>query len=296
MLREPVLRGLRGVYSGKRTRQVPKNNPIAPFFEPFTAMILHRDLGRFCQGLLDGDAHFPGFNDNLKIKITVAPVLDAIRPNTLTPSFKDFFSKKTQETLVAPFKANLHDCKTVEITGHVDSALAAAVRQGLAREKYSNPTAVLAEFSVAKEDETRLLRERKIDEATMVWMDAAVDIDKMHESSSWSHLIRRGGEDFVSQLAPLYFLIRLNITHVQLSKMQESPYFSEMLAEDALKSAVRSLTKDFWMSGYKYIPSTQHMAKLRFRYATFYKIQGYSEDANRALTYTQLLISKLSKS
>jgi hypothetical protein len=128
----------------------------------------------------------------------MAPILDATRLNTLSLLFDDFFSKKTQETLLAPFRANLHDCKTVEITGHIDSSLAAAVCQDMTREKYADPAAVLAEFSAAKEDGTRSFRERKNDEAAMRWMDAVFDIDKIHESSSWSSLIRRGGEDFVS--------------------------------------------------------------------------------------------------
>jgi hypothetical protein len=74
----------------------------------------------------------------------MAPVLDATRLNTLSPSFDDFFSEKTQETLLAPFKAKLHSCKAVDITGHIDSSLAAAIRQDLTREKYSDPAAVLA--------------------------------------------------------------------------------------------------------------------------------------------------------
>jgi hypothetical protein len=119
----------------------------------------------------------------------------------------------------------------------------------------------------------------------MRWMDAVVDIDKIHDSSSWSCLIRRGGEDFVSQLAPLYFIMRLNVAHIQISKMHESPYFSGMLAEDALKSAVRSVKKGFWLSEYRYVPSTPHMTKLRYRYAIFFRLQGHPKDANRALTY-----------
>lgn len=102
--------------------------------EPFTCMVLHRDLDKVCEAFNNGDAHRKGLIATLKMRITVAPVLDAMRDNAISPFFDDFFTKKTQETLLRPFTANLYGYHAVEVEGHVDSALAAAVRQKVAQD------------------------------------------------------------------------------------------------------------------------------------------------------------------
>ena len=105
-----------------------------PALEPFTCMVLHRDLDKVCRAFNDVDAHQKGFTAMLKMCITVAPVLDTMRDNAISPSFDDFFTKKTQETLLNPFTANMYGYRSVEVRGHVDSALATAVRQEIAQD------------------------------------------------------------------------------------------------------------------------------------------------------------------
>ena len=67
-------------------------------------MILHRDLDRFCEALTDRDAQVPGFSESLQISIALAPVLQVTPHKRYMPSLEDFFTEKTQETLVAPFR------------------------------------------------------------------------------------------------------------------------------------------------------------------------------------------------
>lgn len=255
------------------------------WYNPVSAMILHRELGKFCLGVNDGDAHSPGFSESLKISITMAPVVDAARGNKLMPSFDDFFSQKMQETLFAPLKTHLYGRRAVEVKGHVDSSTATALHQQIAKEKYSDPSAVLAEFTAAKEEGSRLYRERKADDVCLKWADTAVEIDELLETNSWLKLVSQGKEDFVSQLAPVYFLMRLNIAHVHITKWAENTFVAESLAEDSLMCAIKSLKKDYWMKGYKYTPSRQHMAKLRFRYATFLRLQREPGSQDRALMF-----------
>ena len=163
------------------------------------------------------------------------------------------------------------------------SALAASVCQQLAQDQYSDPAAVIGKFSAEKEEGSRLFREKKPQDAVTCWLDACIDIDKLVESSSWPKLVRRGGVEFVSQLAPVYFLMQLNVAHVRVSTM--SCFVAEQTAESALNFAVRSIGKKYWTKGYKYLPSVTHLAKLRYRYAIFYRLQGNPENAQRALGY-----------
>jgi hypothetical protein len=65
--------------------QVPTNYSITQCYGLFKAMLLHRHLGCFCQGLTDGDSYVPRSNENLQISITVAPVMMSIRATACCP-------------------------------------------------------------------------------------------------------------------------------------------------------------------------------------------------------------------
>ncbi|KAE8844222.1 hypothetical protein HRS9122_05325 [Pyrenophora teres f. teres] len=267
----------------KREGQSVRDDRELPGRQAMTCMVLHRDLVKVCSAFNDLDAHLKGLVAMLKMSITIAPNLECMRSDPISPSFDDFFTKKTQQALLKPLTDNLYGYQGVQIKGHVDSALAAAARQDLAQDRYSNPTAVLAEFAKEKEEGSRLFREKNSEAAILRWLDAALEVDKLLQSTSWPKLIRRGGEEFVSQLATIYFLMQLNIAHVQVGSM---PGFApELLAENALNMAVRSIAKNYWMKDYKYVPAPTHMAKLRYRFAMFYRLQANPENANRALVY-----------
>ncbi|RAR07851.1 hypothetical protein DDE83_006269 [Stemphylium lycopersici] len=62
--------------------------------------------------------------------------------------------------------------------------LAIAVRRKLVRDQYSHPSVVLAEFTAAKESGFRLYQQRNIEKACLQWQDAALDVDKMIQTSS----------------------------------------------------------------------------------------------------------------
>jgi hypothetical protein len=103
---------------------------------------------------------------------------------------------------------------------------------------------------------------------------------------SWSTLTTHGGERFASELAELYFLVRLNIAHIKVSNMISTPdmaYYKGIMAEGALSSATRSLRQDHWMNGYKYRPANKHLAKLRYRFALLTRLQGEEGTEVRAL-------------
>jgi hypothetical protein len=267
---------------------IPQEPTAQQMLRPCTLMILHRDMELFCTALSDGDAHVPGYSGNLQISMTVAPILDEPRLAENKPSFESFFSEATQKALLAPFKTHLRGYKAVNIRGHVARSLAADVENDMRQDRWSDPAHILANFALEKEKGLKLFQERMKDEGCLVWQDAALDIDKIVESSSWPTLIKRGGQSFISQLAELYFLVRLNAAHVQLLDMQEGikpAMFAGIMAEDALNSATKSLRQDHWMVGYKYRPSVQRMARLQYRFALLIRLQAEPGTAERAMTH-----------
>lgn len=64
-------------------------------------------------------------------------------------------------------------------------------------------------------------------------------------------------------------------------------YYEGIMAQDALHSAVRSMRQDHWVKGYKYRPSDQHMAKLKYRLALLTRLRGEPDTEDRALRYTE---------
>jgi hypothetical protein len=254
-----------------------------------TMMILHRDMDAFCTALMDGGAFSPGFTAALQITMAVAPVLTGSQPKRYTPSFMDFFSNTIQKTLLAPFRTILRGLKSVKIEGPVDEEIATAVQADIYQDLCSDPNQILADLAAAKEDGSRFFKQRKSEDAVLAWQDAAVEVEKMVESSSWSKVIQRGGHRFINELSELYFVVRLNSAHVWLNDMQTSGpqlvYYAGIMAEDNLNSATKSLKKDYWMKDYKYRPSLQLLTKLRYRYALLMRLQREPGTAERALRY-----------
>lgn len=252
-------------------------------------MVLHRDMDVFCEALADGDAHSPGYREDLQISMTVAPILNEPQFLESKPPMREFFSETTQQILLAPFRAHLRGYKAVKIQGYVHKALTKAAQGDIKQDRCLSHEQVLADFTAAKQNGATLFQQRKADDGCLIWQDAAVDIDSMLESSAWSTIAKRGGERYVSRLAELYFLVRLNIAHGKLSNMLSTPEkkFDGLIAGDALNSATRSLRQDHWAKGYKYRPADQHLAKLRYRFALFIRLQGEEGTEDRALRHIE---------
>jgi hypothetical protein len=252
---------------------------------PYKFMILHRDLDAFCEAVPNGDVHIPGFSEVPRLSITVAPLLvDPDLANTML-AMPEFFSETTQTRLLGPFRNRLRGFKHVRIQGHVDADLANTVQEEMQQDRWPDHEHVLRDLRAAKDKGSSLFKQGKQDEGCLIWQDAVADIDKVHESTSWPSLVKPGGEQFVSQLAELYFLIRLNIAHVQIFNVQRSEGMttSRILAMDALTMASRAMKRDYWMEGYKLTPSNQHLAKLRYRYALLMRLQDAPGTSVKAL-------------
>jgi hypothetical protein len=254
---------------------------------PCKFMILHRDLDAFCEAVPNGDVHIPGFSEVPRLSITVAPLLvDPDLANTML-ALQEFFSDKTQKSLLGPFRNRLRGFKHVRIQGHVDSDLANTVQEEMQQDRWPDHEHVLRDLRAAKDKGSSLFKQGKQDEGCLIWQDAVVNIDKVHESTSWPSLVKPGGEQFVSQLAELYFLVRLNIAHVQIFNVQRSGGMtvSRILAQDALTGATRAMKRDHWMEGYKLTPSIQHLAKLRYRYALLMRLEDEPGTSVKALSH-----------
>jgi hypothetical protein len=255
--------------------KTPKSTPgpwKEDWLEPKEWMILHRDLPDFCRALADADGDLQmGLTANLQLDIKMAPVLFAQPSSRHSPSFKNFFTDATQAALLAPFRSHLRGYTDVRVIGHVNKALAAATREELQQDRWSDPRTTLSDFAAAKEKGAELFRQRDLTKAHDVWQGVTLDIDKLRNSkTAWPKIVACGGEPFVSELAKLHFLLYLNIAHVQIMQRTEDPAVSALtflMAQEALTRAGKSLEKDYWMKDFTYQPEDVHKAKYYYRLA-----------------------------
>lgn len=254
--------------------------PVAPC----SIMILGRDMYKFCKALQDGDAHMDSFTKTLGMSITIAPAYILLgHSETHKASLDDFFTEKTQMSLLKPFRTYLRGLKNVTIGGKVLPELAMAVKEEMAQDMYTDPKETLDAIVTAKDLGNQFFCEGKRQDAADTWQDTAVEIERMHRGSSWKNLIRKGGRPFVTKIAELYFLLKLNTARVMLMGMKDNSPGSDFLAEDALICANRSLDDNFWKIRPDWEPTDSQMAKLRYRQALWLRLQGEPEGIYNAL-------------
>lgn len=245
------------------------DSPIAPC----SLMMLGRDMNRFCDALNDGDENMHNFSKTLKMRITVAPTL--VTQVAQDDSLTEFFSEKTQQSLLRPFRTILRGLKAVQIRGAVDEKLAKAIRAEIAQDQYLNPQEALDTTIEKKEFGNRLFREGKAELACTAWYIASTDIEKMHRGSSWDGLTQKGGREFVNKMAELYFLCKLNAARIYLQGAENGHNGAETSAEDALVCADSSLGQGFWgPCDPDWVPSDAQLAKLRYRQVVCLRLGG----------------------
>jgi hypothetical protein len=223
-------------------------------------MLLGRDMDRFCDVLMDGDVYVFGFGMHIAIKIAVAPG-SILEPSPYKEPISDFFSETTQQALLKPFCDRLRGFKKVKVRGLVSKDIVEAAEQAMAQDTASDPEAVLAKYQKEKDEGQALYKAKKLEDAWLKWQDAALEIEQLRANSSWDQLTEKGGIPFVSRLAEIYFMMKLNVLHISISNIQTHQPFADVLASDVSNMAMKSLKTGYWMEGYKWSPSTMHKTK-----------------------------------
>lgn len=249
--------------------------------DPFVLVILNRDLPSFCHNLMDtGNLIMKDFEKRLKMTINVAPkAFKSPASRRYRAPLDPFFTETTVKNLLRPFRTELRGFPNVQVTGKVSAGLAAAVHKEIASNEISDWRAAFEKMVQEKEAGSKLFQQGNIELASLAWLDATADIDRIHQSSTWEELVREGGESFLMSVAELYFLMRLNIAHTELARVVSEGYFT-ILAEDSLLMARKSLEKGFWAKGqWKWEPEDRHKAKLWYREAMCTRLSGSVERA-----------------
>ncbi|KAF2450370.1 hypothetical protein P171DRAFT_426764 [Karstenula rhodostoma CBS 690.94] len=234
-------------------------------------------LGEDCAGLIRtlGNVHMPNLGKTLDISIVVAPCLES-NSSKQRQLLEPFFNEPgTQEKLLAPFRAKLRGVENIKITG-VEPSLASAVKEDIAQDEWIDAQTVLSDLRAVKQSGNDYFKANELRAASQTWEEAVNDIERIHQSSSWKNLCVQGDTAFIDAVVELYFLMCLNITHVQLSGIEKPirgyprthhAHIYLSLAEQQIDRVMNSRQPNWWKQDYAWEPSDAQLAKLLFRQA-----------------------------
>ncbi|KAJ0119371.1 hypothetical protein J7T55_013610 [Diaporthe amygdali] len=256
--------------------------------DPFEAMMLARDLDKLCEGLEDGGCEMfnTEFSKVLVMILIVGPVVLSSHQRT---EYKDFdllaqhFSEKTQQELLQPFGETLREVHSVQVSGRVSDNIARSTSEKIASIKYSSPQEVLDRQAARKEAGTQYFKKHDFVLSGKAWTKAIADIDTLRKGNQWSRLVHEGGQQFIDQLADLYFRLHLNLAHQCMSIFITLPTEASAIANIFLTATTRSLETGYWKEGFTWRPSDELRAKLHFRMARVFRLQGDRNFAQRAM-------------
>lgn len=257
---------------------VPEMPPRA--HDPFEAMILARDAGALCFGLMSGNKVIPGFADRVNLVLNLGLVVTAsreARDYEDLESLKRYFSEKNQKEILQPFSDFLFDVHNFQVRGLVSADVANSTCNGAASSKWGDPQEVLDHFTAWKEISLQYLERGETSIASDSYVSAVSDIDTLRMNNHWPRLVQEGGEHFITQLAELYFRLNLSCAHLFMSLEGDGVFVR--LARSSLVCANRAMTTGHWKGGFTWQPPRELRALLHIRTARFFRLRGDLMDA-----------------
>ncbi|KAF1834603.1 hypothetical protein BDW02DRAFT_568847 [Decorospora gaudefroyi] len=253
----------------------------SPFpMRPMSAMLLSRELPRFCAGLSRADCVSLGMTAAVQILLKVAPVLEeSVSP--YKDSLTEFLSTAVQQSLLKPFQ-DLRTFKHVSVRGHVSPKLATTVEHEMAKDKWPDPAAVLLGMQAKREKGKEQYNCRDYAGAMDTWYECGEDIGLVRTSPSWDNLVLQGRQPFIDTLANLHFTASLNMIHVGIYSLGPVSFVTNNTVtgallktiEDSIWAAENCMKPEFWQVGRTWRPSDTLLAKLRYRQAVFLRLSG----------------------
>ncbi|KAF2649642.1 hypothetical protein K491DRAFT_762265 [Lophiostoma macrostomum CBS 122681] len=144
-------------------------------------MMLARDLNLFCTVLRDLDQYNQGVSQRLHIILTLGPNMQTSQD---AGAFADFYTAKTQEGLLHPFRSHVRGIKGARVRGEVAPQLAKTVERELLEDANTNPEKVLQDLQKAKEVGNRYFREGDLQKASVTWLDGTLEAETLKDEGN----------------------------------------------------------------------------------------------------------------
>lgn len=253
--------------------------------DPFEAMILARDTGTLCIGLMAGNKFIPGFADRSSLTLNLGLVNTAshdARDYKDLESLKRYFSDQTQRDILEPFRRFLYGVQNIEIGGVASDDVASWTREGAASGRWGGPQQVLDYFAARKEAGLRHLEREETRLAAELWFRDATEITALRTNKQWARFVQEGGEHFITRLADIYFRLNLNCAHLFMGF--EGDGIFARVTQNVLENADQAMTTGYWDEGFTWQPPRELRAKLHFRTARSFRLRGDPMDFQAAMS------------
>ncbi|KAJ4356846.1 uncharacterized protein N0V89_004883 [Didymosphaeria variabile] len=247
--------------------------PRSVFLEPANIIMLFEDVDKLCRAILRGDHRLDDYRMPLSLDIEVGPVVTR-PPFQLQPLTEYFSSTKTQEYLLAPFRARIRGMPQTTISGSVDRMIAEAVEEEASRERYVDSVALLESWAAGQKYGWQRLVAGDTEGALAYWCDVTYQIEEAHRGSSWERLIQKGGPSFVARVAELYFALNLDVTDVGLAWMEKGKFDVLPGTKAAVTSLKSSMEEGFWGMELDWEPSQAQKVKWWSNFAKLMRLEG----------------------
>lgn len=232
-------------------------------YRTFYALILGRDLDAFVRGIGDDMIADPTLPRGVKHSIHI----HASSRNGEDPNYSSLTS---QRRMLQPFRDHLHGFEQVEITGDVDSQLAATVITEMRQESIFNLNEFMASVTQLKEEGNVSYRSDLHCRAIDRWQRASFRIMHLWNSVIWCKAHKNLDTDFENAVVEMFFFLNINVVQALLAQMHE-------FDPKDLKRLNRSLSNmlQLWSMAsntlvtftVRWRPSARQEAKLGFRIA-----------------------------
>ncbi|KAF2034237.1 hypothetical protein EK21DRAFT_56936 [Setomelanomma holmii] len=265
------------------TLSKPVFTPSPVAFSEYEIMILRADLPTLC-AKLDVESVMTDANATTREH---ASLHASIRFNY---AYARFFTPKIQEHLLQPIATSLRGIPNLIINCPVDMHLAQNVVDEVAKPRWTDPEATLAEIHTGVDVGKRQWQQNNVYAAAESWNYAMRTLERMRHSSSWLGLQKTGGVDFVNETADLYFTLHLlSAAFLQIDMDGLGPHIAPFrrngqAAMSHLYKCETASARFAQHAGATWTPSNQQRAKMIYRQAKCLRLERDGDDRMEAIT------------
>lgn len=255
-------------------------------FAEHDIMMLRADLPALCKQL-DIETLMTDVNATTKEHRSITAAI------TFNSDHAQFFTTKIQEHMLEPIVAHLRGVTDLTINGPVDPVFARAVKDEVAKPRWTDPAATLDEIHTGTDVGKRQWQNRDFYAASESWTYAMRNLERMRHSSSWSGLAKTGGVEFVNSTADLHFTLHLLRASFLQVDMAAEPDNESVLRRNGtlslqhLRNCGATSARFAQHADATWVPSNQQQAKMAYRHAKCLRLMNSFDTAEEAVTLVE---------
>ncbi|KAF8856025.1 hypothetical protein BDZ45DRAFT_484646 [Acephala macrosclerotiorum] len=247
---------------------------LAPIQEKAkTFVFLYRDLERFCKALANAQWQVSRHDEMVSHVVTLVDPYAGEK----TSNLQTFYSRKLQEKLIAPYRAELRGFPHFKFKGAIASDLKKTAETEITRPVTLDPKDVLVEVEELKTQGNSCFRNGDRRGASEYWAQALMKMERVMGGKAGQRLQDAGGVPFLNSMAALTFDLNSNMAQNHLKSMRQYAGNQRLVSlfaanlSDSIFAAIRAASK---YPGSTWRPTPQQVAKIAYKKAVGVRLGG----------------------